>query len=231
MSVQHSLLVIDDDAKFRLIISKILEGSGFDVQSVPSISGALALLEERQYDLIILDLNLINETGSEFLAYREKRPSLSNVPVIVCSSEKRREVVKQVINHGACDYIIKPIKQSVVLRKIKKALKYYSNAEHVFEDDEKKLLCSLTVEAEVITLGEAYCKVKSPARLPKGMKFFLERTKHENETRLFEGRTCRTNTDSKSQSGAYGYETFATMIGVTEEEADETRKAKAGWSK
>lgn len=60
-------------------------------------------------DLVFLDLNLPNANGRTVLEAIEREPSLRSVPVIVCSSSKSTDDIRETAELGADGYHIKPV--------------------------------------------------------------------------------------------------------------------------
>lgn len=103
------ILVIDDDAALRHILNTILSMRGFSVRTAYSVRRALALIDEHLPDLICADLMMPEESGLDFLAYRQGRPDLSRVPVIVISAYGEKKMIQQAFDLGANAYAAKPI--------------------------------------------------------------------------------------------------------------------------
>jgi len=78
------LLVIDDEANIRLLYAQELGDEGYEVVTAATVSEALARLEEKTFDLVILDIKLKNESGLDLLQQIVKERH--NLPVILCSA-------------------------------------------------------------------------------------------------------------------------------------------------
>lgn len=119
---KKSVLIVDDDPDFRAIIETILERQGMEVISCASLQEAGERIKESLPNLIILDLKLGNEHGVQFLHKRFGDKFLSQIPVIICSSENSAPMIKSILKFNSVDYLLKPIKQAWLIQKVRKAL-------------------------------------------------------------------------------------------------------------
>lgn len=104
MSARQTILVVDDDATLRRLLSRQIERLGFRTQDVATLSDTLKLLETDTPDLILLDQNLPDAKATEHL------PELiQSCPVIVLTAYGSVEQAVGAIKAGAMDYLTKPI--------------------------------------------------------------------------------------------------------------------------
>ena len=80
------LLVVDDEEAFRYVVSHIAGDAGFQVIEAANGEEALARMQERRPDLVVLDLHMPLMDGFAVLASMDS-PELADVPVIVCTSQ------------------------------------------------------------------------------------------------------------------------------------------------
>ncbi len=109
-STTINVLIVDDSALMRNLIGRIVESEpGFTLVG-KAMNGAFALkkLETLEVDIIILDLEMPEMNGIEFLKQRKERKI--EVPVIILSSIARRgaEITMEALSLGASDFIKKP---------------------------------------------------------------------------------------------------------------------------
>ena len=86
------VLILDDDAQCRLVLSKIMQNMGFRVWEAETVKQALDLVQVRMPHLVIADLMLVNESGFDYLKQHKMIPSLNDVPLIVVSGVPIRSV-------------------------------------------------------------------------------------------------------------------------------------------
>jgi len=218
------ILVIDDDPNFRLLMKKILQADGHTVVEASDIQSAISLGKSEGIDLAFLDINLQNENGREFLLKRAQDSILQSFAVIMCSQDSKGEIVRNMISLGADDYLVKPIKQTTLLQKLQKHLRNKPVMRYRFENQAPVVKCK--VEAEILAIGEAYCKIRGPLKMGKNFQFNLI---GEPTGPLPKVKHCRVNTDARAGIGTGAYENFCTLLGISEEEAARIRRLKVSW--
>jgi DNA-binding response OmpR family regulator len=100
-----TIVLVEDDAAVAYMLTDVLESSGYRVREAASGAAARALVEQRQPDLIILDLVLPDEDG---LVLCSVLKNLADVPILVCSGTQRRRDAFLSLKLGADDFIAKP---------------------------------------------------------------------------------------------------------------------------
>jgi CheY-like chemotaxis protein len=85
--VARNILVVDDDADTRALLSEFLTGEGFEVHAARDGRHALQLLAHLSTpDLILLDYKMPVMNGTQFLARKRRNPRLRGIPVVVLSA-------------------------------------------------------------------------------------------------------------------------------------------------
>ncbi len=238
MNLQSTkILVIDDDPKFRILTNKILTSQGAVVKECEDLNSAFDYLKNNIPDLILLDLQLSNDVhGSEFLKIRNTVAKLARIPVIICSSDNRREMVTNVIDLGVNDYIIKPYRPDWLIKKIYRCLKEQDAVAFTFTEPMLQQKITVSCEADLIALGEASCIIRSPisfSRLSEtkitleGISEYMK--KNDVKIDFNPQKICRSNFSSRPSAKGQ-YDTLLTLLGVSEKEAHEIRKLKSGWA-
>ena len=116
------LLVVDDDQTNRDLLSRRLKRSGFAVESVGGGAEALAYLDTRPTDLVLLDVQMPDMSGLEVLQEIRRTRSSSVLPVLMVTAKNQTEDVVTALELGADDYITKPIDFPVALARIRTQL-------------------------------------------------------------------------------------------------------------
>jgi len=120
------ILVVDDDREFQRSLIKIFQKAGYQVNVASDSVQALAVLDRRQYDLIVLDLKMPGKSGLEVLReIKTKRPD-SKVIVVTAFGDSTSHSEAMAI--GACDYLNKPVKRKEILEASKRALTRFENS-------------------------------------------------------------------------------------------------------
>ena len=115
-----TVLVVDDDKILREIIGTNLELGGFDVLSAPDGPSALALLDDHQPDVVVLDVIMPLMDGYATLGRIRRHATASHVPVIVLTGggPDTTEPVKS-LEAGADDFIAKPFSPQEMLARVR----------------------------------------------------------------------------------------------------------------
>lgn len=112
-----NILIVEDDIDIHNIIKKSLEKEKYNVLNSYSGKEALILIENKNIDLILLDLMLPDIGGEEIIK------KVKDIPIIVISAKiSEEDRVKNLLN-GANDYIIKPFNLNELLARIKVQLR------------------------------------------------------------------------------------------------------------
>jgi len=140
-------LVIDDSRMIRLTISKHLRQIGFEsIDEADNGAAAIDLLRTgKDYDLVLLDLEMPGMDGFEFLKIVKSDPALRSVPVIVVSASEQLSAAIQCISDGAEDFLNKPF-DPVLLR----ARVFSSIEKKRLRDNDRQLLRELENEKSLL---------------------------------------------------------------------------------
>lgn len=115
------ILSIDDDMMLLQLLQKMLSGQ-YDVHTADSASTAIHFLNENHVDCILLDIEMPNISGFDFLSDIRKIPSYMDVPIIIVSGNTGQDFYRQARNSSAADVLTKPVKKEVLIETIEKAL-------------------------------------------------------------------------------------------------------------
>lgn len=100
------VLVVDDDEAVRTMLYKIMVSNDFDVDQASNGDEALKAIEEKNYDLMLLDINMHGIDGFEVI--NRIRGQGKNLPIIVVSGRKADYDTLYGLDIGADEYITKP---------------------------------------------------------------------------------------------------------------------------
>lgn len=118
------IVVVEDDAGVRALLSRILRECGYDVSGAGDGDELMAVMGERAVDLIVLDIMLPGATGLELCeAIRER----SGVPIVIVSARGQESDRVAGLDLGADDYIAKPFGRSELLARIRAVLRRASD--------------------------------------------------------------------------------------------------------
>lgn len=118
-NIKKTIVSIDDSNVVLMSIEKILSEK-YQVKSFSKVMRGMHFLKLNVPDLIILDIDMPEMDGMEALKHIKEREELKDVPVIFLTSNADREHVVNAVALGAVDYMIKPVKEEILLSKIRK---------------------------------------------------------------------------------------------------------------
>lgn len=103
------VMVVDDDTVWLKIIQQMLRKCSYHVTICSQATAALDLLREKRdcYDIVLSDVHMPDMDGLKLLEHIGLEMDL---PVIMMSADDRTSLVMRGVQHGACDYLIKPIR-------------------------------------------------------------------------------------------------------------------------
>jgi len=116
-----NLLIVDDSSVLRKAIKKVVRLAGLDDDHIHEASNgqeALKILETVWIDLVLLDLNMPVMNGEEFAEELSKRPDLSDVAVVIVSTESNQDRLDRMRAMGVCDSLRKPFEPEDLRRVI-----------------------------------------------------------------------------------------------------------------
>jgi len=114
----YNILAVDDNAFFLDTLKKALQGTDYKLICVNSGAAALKFIEKNTPDLFILDIEMPEMDGYELA--QKIRENGQKAPVLFLTGNATKEYVKQAIKAGVADFIVKPIAQKQVLKRIGK---------------------------------------------------------------------------------------------------------------
>ena len=120
--MMNEILIIDDEVDISESISAILQEEGFHCSSVTNSHDAINLINEYNYDLIILDvwLNEKNYDGIKLLKKLKKENI--KIPIIIISGHGNIEIAVEAIKEGAYEFVEKPFKSERLILSVSRAL-------------------------------------------------------------------------------------------------------------
>jgi len=119
-----TILVVDDEPNYRLILSELLKDEAYEVFTAASGAEAMKVLRETDLDLIITDMLMPGMTGLELL--NEVRIFAHDLPIIMITAFGEVEKAVAAMQAGAFNYLTKPFNNDELLVSIQKAIEHYS---------------------------------------------------------------------------------------------------------
>lgn len=120
MKDQIKILVVEDDAPVRHLITTTLQTQGYKYDAVVNGEGALLSITSHHYDIILLDLGLPDQDGIDII---KTVRSFSIIPIIVISARSSNEDKIEALDAGADDYLTKPFSIEELLARVRSTLR------------------------------------------------------------------------------------------------------------
>jgi two-component system, chemotaxis family, chemotaxis protein CheY len=115
--MKHAL-VVDDSSVIRKIARKMLEELKFDVVEAEDAASAMKICNENLPDVILLDWNMPETSGLEFLIELRKMPRGGEPKVIFCTTENQQAKILSAMEAGADEYVMKPFNECIIREKL-----------------------------------------------------------------------------------------------------------------
>lgn len=141
MDTSDHILIVDDDAEIRSLLSTYLEKSGLLVTAVADGKGMWQALTAESIDLIVLDLMLPGDDGLTLCRNLRSRADLPDIPVIMLTarSEETDRIVG--LEMGADDYLAKPFSARELLARIKVILRRARSLPNNLRPENARTIC------------------------------------------------------------------------------------------
>lgn len=120
-TVPH-VLIVDDEAQIRKLISLCLQKGGFRTSCAEDVPAACQVLQQESIDAIITDVKMPGEDGIEFLA--RVRGSWPEIPVVLMTGYAQLQMAVKAIKNGAFDFIHKPFDSDHLRKIVERAVNY-----------------------------------------------------------------------------------------------------------
>jgi CheY-like chemotaxis protein len=116
------VLVLEDDDPSAEALTDMLTGFGFVPKRASSVVDACRKFSEIRFDIFLVDLMMPGISGSKVLHVVREHFEDAKAPIIVISAHSDDDLVRQCIEEGASDYIVKPLTRSRLLPSLRSAL-------------------------------------------------------------------------------------------------------------
>ena len=128
------ILIVDDSEFNRAILKEILQEN---YEIIEANDGKEALLKIDEYgmeiSLVLLDIIMPEKDGFEVLKYMEEESLISDIPVIMISSEDSANYIRRAYEMGVSDYINRPFDANIVYQRVSNIVKLYAKQRRLME--------------------------------------------------------------------------------------------------
>jgi putative two-component system response regulator len=108
LETNSKILIVDDIPKNIQMAMNILKNEGYKMFYAKSGEMALSLVEEHDFDLILLDIMMPDVNGFDVCTKLKSNNRTKNIPVIFLSGKDSSQDIEQAYEYGGIDYVIKP---------------------------------------------------------------------------------------------------------------------------
>ena len=117
-----TILVVDDSINMLQQLEVFLSGEGFEVSRATNANEGLEKARGAAYDLCIVDVNMPGMNGLEMIRELRTYEGYAETPVFVLTTESTKDLLALGKEVGATAWIVKPFKQEIMLKGIRKVL-------------------------------------------------------------------------------------------------------------
>ena len=118
--MKTKILVVDDEAPHRQMLDAVLSVEGYEIHHAEDGQEAISLVEERFYDLILMDIRMSKVGGIE--ALKKIKKISPGIPIIIMTAYASVDTAVDALKSGAYDYLTKPLDIEELKILVKKAL-------------------------------------------------------------------------------------------------------------
>lgn len=112
-NVRKTVLVVDNSS-FAIKTVTNLVGESYKVVGMTSATAAFAYFEKEKPDVVLLDIDMPECNGFEFMSKFNSLPELAGIPVIFLTSNGSKQSMDKAYELGAIEYITKPVTKSIL---------------------------------------------------------------------------------------------------------------------
>jgi twitching motility two-component system response regulator PilH len=116
------IMVVDDSPTERHVLNDFLTRKGFEVIIAENGEQAIEKAKAEKPDLILMDVVMPGINGFQATRTLSRDPETAGIPIIVCSSKSQETDRIWALRQGAREYLVKPVKESDLLAKIRTVL-------------------------------------------------------------------------------------------------------------
>ena len=118
--MKGKILIADDEENIRFTFADFLNGGGYQVETVDSLSSCIKKMQTKPFDLLFLDIRLGSDNGIEAIqGIKVLQPDCS---VVIITGDPNSKTISRARSYGAVDYLAKPIREASLLYIAQKVL-------------------------------------------------------------------------------------------------------------
>lgn len=117
-----TIMIVDDSASLRQVVSIALTGAGYDVIEACDGKDGISKLDGKKINLIVSDVNMPNMDGLTMVKQIKQMPNYKFVPVIMLTTESKDEMKQAGKEAGVKAWVVKPFKPDQMLNAVSKLI-------------------------------------------------------------------------------------------------------------
>ncbi|MDP3944260.1 MAG: response regulator [Lutibacter sp.] len=176
LKTNNNILIVDDNPKNLQVLGKLLQYENFEVEFAIDGQSALDWMEAKNFDLMLLDINMPVISGFDVCEKIRSNPKFDKIPIIFLTADIDRESILKGFELGAQDYVTKPFDSRELIMRVKTHLSLKNSREKLEE-------LNLSLEEKVKERTAELLIAKEKAEESNRLKtVFLNNLSHELRT-------------------------------------------------
>lgn len=119
----HKILIVEDEESHRTLLERTLRREGFEPVFAADGEQGIAMVQQENPDLVLLDWNLPKLNGGQVARWIRKNSRFSHIPILMLTIRDRAEEQVVGFESGADDYQTKPYSPKELVARIQRLLK------------------------------------------------------------------------------------------------------------
>jgi PAS domain S-box-containing protein len=156
MVVQHTrtILVATNDLETCEQFHRLFEPGQYAVLDCSDAEGLVEMVIQGTPDIVLIDDSLSDYyTGSDLCLRLKKLPEMKEIPIIMILARDDEPLIAQALIAGATDYVVKPLRTSIVRQRVRYLLQMSEMQEHLREKEERYRIVSTTISDYAYAYG------------------------------------------------------------------------------
>lgn len=121
------VLIIDDEEDYRVIITEVLRGGGYETRAAKDGAEGLEMLKAAPADVVLVDWMMPKMDGERFSRALRAEPAFKDIPVIMLTVKQTADEELEALHFGVDDFVVKPFKSTELLARVRAVLRRAEN--------------------------------------------------------------------------------------------------------
>ena len=149
-----SILVVDDESSFRMLMSRTLRAKGFVALEAATCRDAIHEAAAQLPHLIVCDVNLPDGTAHDVLEALRDNPVTSSIPFIFITGTDDPKELRRSMEEGADDFLVKPFSNDHLLATVEARLRRCARLREQAVKTEKRLQAVVESNPDLVAMGD-----------------------------------------------------------------------------